>query len=255
MGRSMDKQRYLVVSIHDVSPAFTSELKEMVDELDSAGVSPRSILVVPNYQECHNIGKDDEFLNWIHSLQEQGDEIVHHGYTHLAGESHHSSPRYYLYERLFAKGCGEFQYLGYREAIQKITSGEEILHRGGMHCQGFVAPGWLMSRETARALLAKHYSYATATRQFKDYETGLNVESEVVRFVPKPRFQDYLYRQYDLYLVRIRQKKRRLARIALHPLDMRFGKPFGFALKIIRHLRNERILATYLDFARTLTSS
>ncbi|TET27563.1 DUF2334 domain-containing protein [Candidatus Aerophobetes bacterium] len=248
----MGREGYFIVSIHDASPAFSSELKELVSELDSHGIVPRSVLVIPNYQERYNILKDDRFLSWIQSLQEGGDEIVHHGYNHLAGEGKHSSFNNYLYDRLFAKGCGEFQYLDYREAEDKIRLGKEIFHRAGIDCQGFVAPGWLMSQEAERVLVAEGYLYATFIKIFRDYGRGRDVESEVVRFISRPKLQDYLYRLYDFYLIKIKEKREKLIRVALHPSDVRFGKPFKYALRLIGQLKKYRTPLTYLDFTKTL---
>lgn len=251
----MERKGYFIVSIHDASPAFSSELKEMVSELESHGIIPKSILAIPNYQERYNILKDDRFLSWIHSLTEKGDEIVHHGYNHLAGQGKHSSFYNYLYDRFFAKGCEEFQYLSYREAEDKIRLGKEIFHRGGIDCQGFVAPGWLMSQEAERALVAEGYRYATFIKLFRDYGRGMDVKSEVVRFISRPKLQDYLYRLYDFYLIKIKEKRGELVRVALHPSDVRFGKPFQYALRLIGQLKKDRIPVTYLDFAKTLESS
>lgn len=248
----MGREGYFIVSIHDASPAFSAELKELVSELDSCGTIPRSVLVIPNYQEKYNILKDHRFLSWIHFLQERGDEIVHHGYTHLAERGKHSSFYNYLYDRFFAKGCGEFRYLDYREAEDKIRLSKEIFHRAGINCQGFVAPGWLMSQEAERVLIAEDYRYATFIKIFRDYKRGMDVESEVVRFISRPKVQDYLYRLYDFYLIKIKEKRENLVRVALHPSDVHFGKPFKYALRLIGQLKKYRTPVTYLGFAKTL---
>lgn len=248
----MGRKGYFTVSIHDASPAFSSELREIVGELDSCGTIPKSILAIPNYRGQYDILKDQRFLSWLHSLRERGDEIVHHGYSHLAGEGKHTSFCNYLYDRFFAKGSGEFQYLSYREAENRISLSKEIFHGVGIDCQGFVAPAWLMSREAERALVAGGYRYTAFVKLFRDYGTGMDVKSEVVRFISRPQPRDYLYRLYDSYLIKIKEKRRKLIRVALHPSDVRFGKPFQFALRLIRQLRKERIPVTYLDFARTL---
>ncbi|MBA7690017.1 hypothetical protein ES703_98536 [subsurface metagenome] len=109
-----------------------------------------------------------------------------------------------------------------------------------------------MSQEAERALVAEGYRYATFIKIFRDYGRGMDVKSEVVRFISRPKLQDYLYRLYDFYLIKIKEKREKLIRVALHPSDVRFGKPFKYALRLIGQLKKYRTPLTYLDFTKTL---
>jgi len=43
-------EKHLVVSIHDFTPKFQSELEEVLEELDLRGIDKRTIMVIPRYE-------------------------------------------------------------------------------------------------------------------------------------------------------------------------------------------------------------
>ncbi|MCD6083640.1 polysaccharide deacetylase family protein [Candidatus Aerophobetes bacterium] len=241
-------KKYLVVSVHDVSPAFGGEVREIVSELKNQKIHKKSILVIPEYQGRYSILKDSEFLSWLYSLREEGDEIVQHGYEHISRNRRYGSFRDYLIGEFFAQGCAEFQNSGYEEARDKIKKGREILSQAGIICEGFIPPGWLMSPEANRAVMDEGFKYTAFIKVVRDYRNGLNVKSEVIRFVPQNRIAEYIKVLYNAYLLRGPLRDEELVRVAIHPQDVRAEKAFDYLVKIIRKLKKERVILTYVDF-------
>lgn len=246
------KEKYLVVSIHDVSPAFGAEIREIVSELRSQKIHKKSLLVIPNYQGKYSILKDNGFLNWLYSLREEGDEIVQHGYEHISRNRRYSSFPDYLMGEFFARGCAEFQNTNYGEARNKIKKGRRILDRAGIFCEGFIPPCWLMGREANKAVMDEGFKYTALIKILRDYEDKLDLKSEVIRFVPQNKIVKYLKRAYNAYLLRGSLRDEKLIRVAIHPQDVQAGGALKYLLKIIRELKEERILLTYLEFLKVL---
>lgn len=242
-------QKYLTVSIHDVTPKFRGELSEIVSELDQRGVSSRSILVIPNYGLQHDISADNNFVSWLHQLKSRGDELVHHGYGHVSRNREYKSLVGRFMGEIFAQGCAEFQNIGYDEARQRIQKGKDIFQNAEISAEGFVAPAWLMNPESERAVRDEGFAYTTLINKLRDFSQG-DIKSEVVAFASQPRIADHLIRMYDKYLAKVHLRKRKLARVAIHPQDMWGKGTFDYALGIIDGLRKERNLITYADFVK-----
>jgi len=239
--------RYLVVSLHDVSPVFTSELKEVDRELEIQGVGKKSLIIVPFYEGNFDISREDNFLWWLQSLIKKGDEPVQHGYQHTLHKCN-SAWEYFLslYRRPINRKCAEFGNLKKEEAKEKIRKGRKILRRAGIHCRGFIAPWWAISSATNQALKEEGFEYTTSLFYLKDYRKELKVKSEVISSFQG--WPDYGARIYNLTLNKIWLKKRKLARVAVHPLDIHRESSFLSILNIIKDLKKQRTLTTYIDY-------
>ncbi|MFC1768634.1 DUF2334 domain-containing protein [Nanoarchaeota archaeon] len=238
------EQKYLTVSIHDVTPKFRGELSEIVSELDRRGVGSRSILVIPNYELQHDISQDDSFIAWLHQLREGGDELVHHGLEHVSRNRAYRTLAGWFMGEVFAQGCAEFQNTGYEEARKRIQRGREILQNAEISAEGFVAPAWLLNPDSERAVRDEGFKYTTYVNKVRIFSEG-DVQSEVVGFASQPRAVDYVIRMYDLYLSHVKLRNRELARVAIHPQDMWGKGTFDYALKTIDQLMQNRTLVTY----------
>lgn len=82
----------LWVEIHDFSPGYgTDEMDGLLEVLDRHHVDRIIVFVIPNRDEIEPIHKDDEFVEYLHGLQERGVEIGAHGYSHKGFEFYKSS--------------------------------------------------------------------------------------------------------------------------------------------------------------------
>lgn len=75
--------RYLVVAMHDVTPATWPACSVLLSALDEVCPVPKSLLVIPNFHRGPTARSSERFCRVMTEHVEQGDELVLHGYTHL----------------------------------------------------------------------------------------------------------------------------------------------------------------------------
>ncbi len=239
---------YLVVSVHDVTPKFKSELDEIISGLKGIGVTKQSLLVIPNYERRHNIIDDDGFVSRLHDLKNKGDEIVQHGYEHVSSLRQYDSLPHWFMGEIFAQGCGEFQNIGYDEAKERIEEGRDILQQAGFTPKGFIAPGWLLNNDSEKAVRDAGFSYTTRMN-WLHRSNHEDEYSPAMGFAPFPVLDD-MARMYDSVLANHYLKDKKLARVVIHPQDVKKKGTFEFALELIKKLMKERELTTYADFVK-----
>ena len=207
----------LLVSIHDVSPAFRREVGILDALCRSRGVTP-ALLVVPDWHGQWPIERSPEFLEWVRERVAQGAEIILHGERH----DEVGSPRR-LQDHLRGWGRtareGEFLTLGYDAARERIARGLARLRAAGLDPIGFVPPAWLCRNETHRAV-------ADVGLRFSEDEAGLHLHpARGTLRAPAVRWSSRtgLRAHGSVVIARLRwhlQRRREVVRIALHPSDL-----------------------------------
>ena len=74
----------LVVSVHDVSPATAEQTRRWCDDADGLGI-PVSLLVIPGPWRGMELADAPDYARVLADRAGRGDEMVLHGYTHVAG--------------------------------------------------------------------------------------------------------------------------------------------------------------------------
>jgi predicted deacetylase len=151
--------RRVLVSVHDVAPAWVEEVRWLLRELDAIGARPRSLLVIP----CHN-GRDDlrrcpELVELLQVEVANGSEIVLHGYTHARAGRWRGDPLTVARAALFAREVAEFVSLEWQEQRARLLAGREILEELGLPTRGFCPPGWLHTAELPDLLRELGFTY------------------------------------------------------------------------------------------------
>ena len=72
----------LIVSLHDVHPGSLDAVARQRADLRQLGVRKLSLLVVPHWHAEESIESGSDFVRTISQWQEEGDEVVLHGWTH-----------------------------------------------------------------------------------------------------------------------------------------------------------------------------
>jgi len=242
----MKNKKYLVVLIHDATPAFKSELNEIVSELDRIGIKKRSVLVIPNYYEKNNILGDVGFIEWLNGFKDNKDELVLHGYEHLSTNHNYSSRFQKILGTKVNHGEAEFQNISYKEAREKIQKGKQLLEKVGISSKGFVAPAWLLNPESEKAIKDSGFDYCTTFRHIHFIPQQKKEKAEAIVFTSGKGLVNKMFALYNHDLVHRVFKKRRIARIAVHPKDLHSGR-FKHILDLIKKVRKGRELATYAD--------
>src|SRR5437870_2819428 len=122
----MTTDRLLTVEIHDVSPAYTSEISELNAALTEAGVVRPVLLVVPSLVDARgahwDLRGDDRMVDWLRTMQDGGAEIVLHGLTHRAPRPPPPGFGNTFMHRWFSRGLAEFAHLSRIEALIRLDA-------------------------------------------------------------------------------------------------------------------------------------
>ncbi|HYF39770.1 MAG TPA: DUF2334 domain-containing protein, partial [Gemmatimonadales bacterium] len=136
----------LLVSIHDVTPAFASRVFQLWDLCSSHGVTP-ALLVVPNWHGAWPLEQHPEFLDWLRTRAACDAEVVLHGERHdEAGLTRSLGDSWRAWGN--TAGEGEFLTLDASAARQRLGRALEQLRSLGLDPTGFVPPAWLAREST-----------------------------------------------------------------------------------------------------------
>ncbi len=136
----------LLVSLHDVTPAYAEEARLLWLLCRNRGVVP-ALFVVPDWHGRWPLAAHPAFVDWLRDCAQVGADIVLHGYRH----DEWGSPRHWRDEiRAWGRTRreGEFLTLDTSRSLARIACGVDALRRLGLAPEGFVAPAWL-AREAA----------------------------------------------------------------------------------------------------------
>jgi predicted deacetylase len=150
----------LLVSIHDVGPAFAGEVGQLVDRLGSAlGGYRFAMLVVPDHWDAHPLAADRQFCARLRGWAEEGVEMFLHGWSHRDGAQHSGAAGFKA--RHMTAGEGEFLGLSAAEAARRMARGKTLVEDIiGRPVAGFIAPAWLYGPGALEALAAGGFPLA-----------------------------------------------------------------------------------------------
>jgi uncharacterized protein len=220
----------MLVSIHDVTPAFERSVYALWSICQSVGVMP-ALLVVPEWHGEWSIERHTRFLGWVRARAREGAEIVLHGERH---DEVGSERRWRDTARATGRTAreGEFLTLNYTSARARIDRGIERLTRLDLAPTGFIPPAWL-ARE------ATHEAVRDAGLRFSEDASFIRVHADVRRLAaPTLRWSarstmramgsravaDWRWHAW---------RNAPLLRLALHPQDL--SHPIA-ALSVIREI-------------------
>ncbi|GEM_PF-1393938 len=194
----MPKQ--IVISIHDAAPNFTQKLKTVFNVLDELGVKKRTILIVPDFAKENLLSENKNFIEFMLDEERNGAELGLHGIYH-----HNFEFKSYDYEG--AKAALEFGRKVFFDAF-------------GKYPKGFVAPQWLQSKGSLRAIHELGFLY-TATLRTLRYSDGKEFKTLPLNFDWGNSFLDKVIAELNNLAVKFRRKG--LIRFAVHPMDVPNG--------------------------------
>ncbi len=245
----MSASRWLVVSVHDVTPPHWERVRSMLDALDSVGVFRRSLLVIPNFQGQWAIDRHPTFCADLRRLQREGDEIVLHGYEHI-GVGTPEGPVDRFRDRWFTRGEGEVLSLDSRGARDRLELGLALARRTSLDVRGFIAPAWLINAEGLRAARDCGFEYTNSYFRFADLVQRRSCVSPSLVFGPGHLNEDLgisLQRRLAGLL-----SSRPAVRVVLHPPCIDHPRRFKQIVTMIETLARHRQPVTYLELLSLL---
>lgn len=241
------EQQPLVVSLHDVAPPTRNTTQKIVAELARHGVRVTSLLVVPNYHQSGPSMEDREFVRWLRDLEAAGHEIVIHGYFHQRPARDGESLRAKLITRSYTAGEGEFYDLEYDEALKRITTARDEFIAAGLKPRGFIAPGWLLSREAERAASDAEMEYTTRLTTVRDLRTKQTFSSRSLVYSVRNAWRRAASLAWNGALARMLGETP-LLRIGLHPPDFEHEQIWRQIAGLLDRFSETRTPTTYRDW-------
>ncbi|MCP4603767.1 MAG: DUF2334 domain-containing protein [Proteobacteria bacterium] len=241
-----------ILSLHDVSPAFSDQVVEILTQMEQWGLPPPALLIVPNHHGDWPVNAYDDFANVVLEAQKKGSELLLHGYEHIAPEN--APLPINLLKRvkagLLTAGEGEFHNVGMELAVRKLRIGRGLLEQGlGVRPSGFVAPAWLESRHTQAALAFEGFEF------HEDHLFVRRVSTDEKHFIPAVSFS--ARSPLRTFASRIWARALRLLafgkwnlRLAIHPLDFSSEELKNAIRRFAEAATQTRQWVTYEQFLR-----
>jgi uncharacterized protein len=160
MGRGMAVH----VSIHDVSPAWATEVDDALELCAAFGARP-ALLVVPDWHGRAPLLGDAAFCGRLRALQAHGHEVYLHGLLHRSRERYEADAgagrlAWSFAQRVASGHEAELMDVSPAEGRRRIDEGERLLRAAGLRIDGFVPPAWATPRWLPSELGARGYRFA-----------------------------------------------------------------------------------------------
>ncbi|KFX28618.1 DUF2334 domain-containing protein [Ralstonia solanacearum] len=228
--------RYLVIAMHDVTPANWPACSVLLSALDEVYPVPKSLLVIPNFHRGPTARSSERFCRVMTERLEQGDELILHGYAHL-DEQPPGGFVDQLIRTHYTAGEGEFSVMPLDAARRRLEAGVAWFAANGWPLHGFVAPAWLMSEATWQALDTLPLRYTTTLRHFYLLHPGRSMVAPCLTYSVQTGPRRLASRYYVHWLAR-HHAHAPLLRLGLHPADAAYPD-------VIRHWQD--LLAACLE--------
>ncbi|MEN8208374.1 MAG: polysaccharide deacetylase family protein [Candidatus Fermentibacteria bacterium] len=237
----------LQLTVHDVSPAHEETLRKIHAVLLELGVVRYSMLVVPDYHGKWLLDGFPEFCRWLQELDENGVEIVLHGFVHVAGSSPMGiSDR--IRSMLFTRDEGEFLGLNEKEAEELLRDGCAVLKRTlDIEVSGFAAPAWLYSRGTTAALAKTGFIFAENRWRIWAPQTGRTLlRIPAVNYAGGGAVKRSLA-AFWVMISGVFLRGSRTVRFAVHPCDFEDSVRKGAVIRHLKKLLRRRKTISFTD--------
>ncbi len=169
-----------IILVHDVSPKYFTDLKEVVKIINKYNYSNNTILfVIPDLDGKWDLRKYKNFVEYLHKLEKRGYKIGLHGYEHTFHEF--NCPKDICLEKLhnaelIMKDCG----------FNNITL--------------FLPPAWVLSNESLKVLLANNFTIILTNKII--YPNGSSkkiINKEYTWYLKKKYVNEYLIKAENDY--------------------------------------------------------
>ena len=241
--------RSLVVSLHDVSPRTRAACMRAIDELGALGVHRTSLLVIPDHHHGSPIRNDPALCVWLGKLARNGHEIVMHGYHHQREPREREGLVQRLTTSVYTAGEGEFYDLDRESARALVQKARADLQNAHLDPRGFIAPAWLLSRASEKALRDEDCEYTTRLGSVVDLKTQHHFRSQSLVWSVRSAWRRVTSRVWNALLFR-RLAHHPLMRISVHPADLDHPAIWAQIKSLITRALADREPVTYLDWVQ-----
>ena len=247
MAESTSAPRSLMLVLHDVAPETWPDYQPFVQAIDEMGGVPMTWLVVPDFHHRNPLHRSPTFCRLLERRLALGDELALHGFYHADDGTPPRSPGAFFMRRIYTHE-GEFYGLDKQQALQRLEQGLAVFDRQGWPVAGFVAPAWLMSEGTRRALRQLPLSYTSDPQHLYRLPDFTAIDAPGLVWSARSAWR----RGLSKIVSEQRQQRWRQApviRLGLHPVDMRhrFSRDYWWRT-LERLLADGRVPMTKIDW-------
>lgn len=227
----------LLLVLHDVAPHTWADYQPFVEAVDALGEVPMTWLVVPDFHRHNDLEAHPGLRRLLTGRVARGDELALHGYFHCDDEPPPNTPRDWFMRRIYTRE-GEFYTLSQDAALARLRAGIELFHRYHWPLEGFVAPAWLMSEGTRRALRQLPLSYTSDSQHLFRLPDFTPVDAPGLVWSARNAWRRGLSKLVsDQREQRLRQAP--VIRLGLHPVDMRHRFARDYWLQTLKRLLDQ----------------
>ncbi|WP_417696202.1 DUF2334 domain-containing protein [Pseudomonas sp.] len=246
----MNQSPSLLLVLHDVAPQTWPDYQPFVEAVDALGQVPMTWLVVPDFHHANALEDHPGFRRRLDNRVERGDELVLHGYYHCDDGPPATHPKDWFMRRVYTHE-GEFYSLSEAAALARLRAGVETFQRYQWPLEGFVAPAWLMSEGTRRALRQLPLSYTSDPQHLYRLPDFTPIDAPGLVWSARSAWRRGLSKVInDQREQRWRQAP--VIRLGLHPVDMRHGFSRDYWLRTLERLLNDgRVPMTKVQWLAT----
>jgi hypothetical protein len=205
------------VSLHDVTPAFASEVGLALRIAKELRIKP-ALGVVPNFHRQWDLRDHPGFTAQLREWQRAGHAIYLHGFYHLADPT--SSWGGFVRQRIMSAGEAEFGELTPQQARDRVRTGLAIFAEVGLKCEGFIPPAWVMPAWLLPILAEHGIAYTENHTRIFNPLRGTSQANLVLNFAS--RTPGRLLSSVVLTKAASRLVGWVSCRIAMHPADMHY---------------------------------
>lgn len=237
----------ICVVLHDVAPDTRAACERVLDAVADVQQAPVTLLAVPRY---HGAPRSPLFERWLHERSLCGDEVCLHGYTHLDEGIPHGWFDH-LRRHHYTRGEGEFCALDEAEATFRLNAGRRWLEALGLPPRGFVAPAWLLSKGTWRALAGQPFDYTCTLGAIHLLHERRSLSCQALVYSTSSGWRRGMSLVWNRTLAAL-QARQPLMRLELHPHDADYREIRRSWQAILREHGNDRRALTIAEVAERL---
>ena len=246
--------RAIVVSLHDVSPHTWEPCRRILAELEKAGISRTSLLVIPDHHHRGHFLAHPAFCEWLKNEAAGGNEPVLHGYHHLRTPRADETARERWITRTYTAGEGEFFDLSYDAARTVATRGRDELRQIGLDPTGFIAPAWLLGPDAEAAVRDLGFRYTTRIGGVLDLQSRQLHRSQSLCWSVRAAWRRSVSRVWNALLFRSLANSP-LLRVAIHPVDIAHPLIWSQITRLITTAASTRTPHTYATWLASGSAS
>lgn len=235
------KRKSLIVSLHDVHRRSSAEVIRQKETLHDWGVDTASVLVVPEFHhDSRSIERHPGFIDQLSRWQDEGYELVPHGYYHDRYGLKQSLKNIF-FTRFYTNNEAEFLDLPMAEAEARIKRGRNMFRRFGWHIYGFIAPGWLMSPRLPELLRRLGYLYTNTLTEIIPLHGDKPAPPEPAQSLCYSTRSSWRRQASLLWNQRLfaQLRKATTVRLSLHPRDFNHRPLRGQIERIVKTALND----------------